>query len=174
MIKTALSRKRTRAVYFFLYLSLWIHSWEGERFDERAGGGSLFLSRCAFGDDDLKTGLTISGTKQPALCYDYLNFWAEETKRAREENNPLPREKEREIQKNTRSALLRPSLLRAKFSDDDVKKSSIIVLIWCSKWLKVHYLLSRKAERTKIDRTTKRQHTARVKGNFHTTKILIF
>jgi hypothetical protein len=36
--------------------------------------------------------------------------------------NPLPREKEREIQKNTRSALLRPSLLRAKFSDDDVKK----------------------------------------------------
>ena len=36
----------------------------------------------------------------------------------------MPREKEREIQKNTRSALLRPSLLppRAKFSDDDVKK----------------------------------------------------
>ena len=57
MIKTALSRKRTRAVYFFLYLSLTSEFTLGEeeRFErERAGGGSLFLSRCAFGDDDQK------------------------------------------------------------------------------------------------------------------------
>ena len=118
--------------------------------------------------------LTISGTKQPALCYDYLNFWAEETKRAREEKTLCPGKKRERYKKIRESALLRPSLLRAKFSDDDVKKcSSLFARIWCSKWLKDH-LLSRKAERTKIDRTTKRQNTARVKRNFQRTKILIF
>ena len=53
MIKTALSRKRTRAVYFFLYLSLSEFTLEKENdlMRERVVVPSFF-SRCAFGDDD--------------------------------------------------------------------------------------------------------------------------
>ena len=108
MIKTALSRKRTRAVYFFLSLSLnsllrrrtiW---WEsGWRFplslSVRVRRWWLKTSVC------LNPSLTISGTKQPALCYDYMNFWAEKTKRAREEKTLCPGKK-RERYKKIREA----------------------------------------------------------------------
>ena len=118
--------------------------------------------------------LTISGTKQPALCYDYLNFWAEETKRAREEKTLCPGKK-RERYKKIREARCYVLLSFARSFPTMMLKNVSLIFIWCSKWLKVHYLLSRKAERTKIDRTTKRQNTARVKRNFQRrTKILIF
>jgi hypothetical protein len=120
--------------------------------------------------------LTISGTKQPALCYDYLNFWAEETKRAREEKTLCPGKK-RERYKKIREARCYVLLSFARSFPTMMLKNVLrmpFVRIWCSKWLTAHYLLSRKAERTKIDRTTKRQNTARVKRNFQRTKILIF
>lgn len=54
MIKTAPSRKRTRAVYFFFCISLSLNSLLEKKDDlmrERVVVPSFF-SRCAFGDDD--------------------------------------------------------------------------------------------------------------------------
>ena len=182
MIKTALSRKRTRAVYFF-FVSLsdiWIRSWRRRTIWWESGWwfplsslgarSAMMIKNKVFHNSD---NLGYQTTR--ALLWLLETFLSRKRPSApRERRTTLCPGKRRErYKKNTRSALL-PSLLqsRAKFSDDDVKKW--MSGIWCSKWLKVHYLLSRKAERTKIDRTTKRQNTARVKGNFHTTKILIF
>lgn len=117
MIKTALSRKRTRANYF-LYLSLWIHSWRRRTIWWEGGWWfplSLAVRIRRWWFKILTILLTISGTKRPALCYDYFNFWAEATKRTRERRTTFAREKERDTKKNTRSryVLLSFSLARS-------------------------------------------------------------
>ena len=105
--------------------------------------------------------------------------WISEPKRpsARERRKPFAPGKKRERYKKIREARCYVLLSFARSFPTMMLKNVLrmpFVRIWCSKWLTAHYLLSRKAERTKIDRTTKRQNTARVKRNFQRTKILIF